>query len=288
MEKTTSQYRHMLIVSVCIFGTVGIFRRHIPLSSEMIALIRGFLGAGFLLLTGMLRKQRLDHIAIRKNLPKLLISGAAIGFNWILLFEAYNYTTVATATLCYYLAPILVILAAPMILKTKMTLRKAICAAVALMGMVFVSGVFPSGFSSASEWKGILYGIGAAVLYACVILTNQKISGISPEDRTVVQLSVAGLSLLPYVLLTESFPLPALAPVSVILLIITGIVHTGLAYRLYLGSMEKLEAHTVALFSYIDPILAIFLSAVLLKEPLSLSTILGAVMILGAAYFGEK
>ena len=288
MEKTTSQHRHMLIASVCIFGTVGIFRRHIPLSSGMIALIRGFLGAGFLLLTGMLRKQRLDHIAIRKNLPKLLISGAAIGFNWILLFEAYNYTTVATATLCYYLAPILVILAAPMILKTKMTLRKAICAAVAMVGMVFVSGVFPSGFSSASEWKGILYGIGAAALYACVILTNQKISGISPEDRTVVQLSVAGLSLLPYVLLTESFPLPALAPVSVILLIITGIVHTGLAYRLYLGSMEKLEAHTVALFSYIDPILAIFLSAVLLKEPLSLSTILGAVMILGAAYFGEK
>ena len=288
MEKTTSQYRSMLIASVCIFGTVGIFRRYIPLSSGMIALIRGFLGAAFLLLTGLLRKQRLDHFAIRKNLPQLLISGAAIGFNWILLFEAYNYTTVATATLCYYLAPILVILAAPFILKAKMTLRKAVCAAVALVGMVFVSGVIGTGFSSAAEWKGILYGIGAAVLYACVILTNQKIRGISPADRTVVQLSVAGLSLMLYVLLTESFPLPAMAPVSVILLIITGIVHTGLAYRLYLGSMEKLEAHTVALFSYIDPILAIILSAVLLKEPLSLSTLLGAVMILGAAYFGEK
>ena len=288
MEKTNSKYKRMLIASVCIFGTVGIFRRYIPLSSGMIAFIRGILGTLFLLLTGMMRKQKLNFAAIRGNLLPLLISGAAIGFNWILLFEAYNYTTVATATLCYYLAPILVILAAPMVLKTKLTGKKAICAAVALVGMVFVSGVTQSGFSAIAEWRGILYGIGAAVLYACVILTNQKIRSISPKDRTLVQLAVASLSLLPYLLLTESFPLPVLAPVSLVLLAITGIVHTGFAYKLYFGSMEKLEAHTIALYSYIDPILAIFLSAVLLKEPLTLSTIVGAVLILGAAYCSEK
>lgn len=288
MKKTMSQYRRTLVASVCIFGTVGIFRRYIPLSSGMIAFVRGILGAAFLLVTGMLRKQKLDRFAIRKNLLPLLISGAAIGFNWILLFEAYNFTTVATATLCYYLAPIIVILAAPLVLKAKLTLKKVICAAVALIGMVFVSGVTQTGFSATSEWKGILYGVSAAVLYACVVLTNQKIKGISPEDRTVVQLSVASLSLLPYVLLTEVLPLPVLAPVSLVLLLITGIVHTGFAYKMYLGSMEKLEAHTIALFSYIDPILAIFLSAVLLKEPLTLSTIVGAILILGAAYCSEK
>lgn len=288
MEKTNSKYKRTLIASVCIFGTVGIFRRYIPLSSGMTAFVRGILGAAFLLLTGIVRKQKLNFADIYRNFLPLLISGAAIGFNWILLFEAYNYTTVAIATLCYYLAPILVILAAPMVLKTKLTGKKAICAAVALVGMVFVSGVTQSGFSGAAEWKGILYGIGAAVLYACVILTNQKIRSISPEDRTVVQLAVAALSLLPYLLVTEGLSIPVLSPLPLVLLVVTGIVHTGFAYKLYFGSMEKLEAHTIALYSYIDPILAIFLSAVLLKEPLTLSTMVGAVLILGAAYCSEK
>ena len=169
----------------------------------------------------------------------------------------------------------------------KHTVRKGICAAVAFGGMVLVSGVTDTEFAAA-EWKGILYGIGAAVLYACVMLTNQKITAIAPEDRTVVQLSAATAALLPYVLFTDTPSGAAFTPLTILLLLITGIVHTGLAYRMYLGSMEKLEANTIALFSYIDPVLAIFLSAVLLEESVTLSTILGAAMILGAAYVSEK
>lgn len=288
MDRTNSGSKYMLIASVCIFGTVGIFRRYIPLSSGLIALVRGVLGAAFLLLAGLMRRRAPDWAAIRKNLANLLISGAAIGFNWILLFEAYNYTTVATATLCYYLAPIFVILVSPVVLGSRLTVRKGICAAIALGGMVLVSGVLDADPASAGEWKGILYGIGAAILYACVILTNQKISAISSEDRTIVQLSAAAAALLPYVALTYAPSDAVLTPVTAGLLLITGIVHTGLAYRMYLGSMEKLEAHTVALFSYVDPLLAILLSAAILKEPLTLSTGIGAVMILGAAHLSEK
>ena len=288
MKKTDVKSRNMLIASVCIFGTVGIFRRYIPLSSGMIAFVRGLLGAGFLFMAGLLQKKKPDFISIRKNLLLLLLSGCAIGFNWIFLFEAYNYTSVATATLCYYLAPIFVILVSPIVLGSKLTCRKGICAAVALGGMVLVSGVLNAGPSATENWKGIFFGIAAALLYACVILSNQKISGISPEDRTLVQLSTAAAALFPYVLLTHTPSGTALTPLTVILLLITGIVHTGLAYRMYLGSMEKLEAHSIALFSYIDPILAIFLSAILLKESLTISTVIGAAMILGAAYSGEK
>ena len=288
MKKNDSRSLNMLIASVCIFGTVGIFRRYIPLSSGLIALVRGILGAAFLLIAGVMQNSKPDLPSIRKNLPLLLLSGAAIGFNWILLFEAYNYTTVATATLCYYLAPVFVILASPVILGTKLTLRKGLCAAVALGGMVLISGILNTELSASGEWKGILYGTGAAVLYACVMLTNQKITGIAPEDRTIVQLSAAAAALLPYVLLTQPVSGIVLTPVTMLLLLITGIVHTGLAYRMYLGSMEKLEAHTIAQFSYIDPVLAIILSAVLLKEPFTVTTAIGAVMILGAAWFSEK
>lgn len=278
----------MFILSMCIFGTIGILRRYIPLSSSMVALVRGIIGSLFLMSVILLSKKNLDKNAIRKNLLLLSLSGIAIGFNWILLFEAYNYTSVATATLCYYLAPILVILASPFVLKEKMTLKKAACTAVALLGMVLVSGVTESGFSGAAELKGIFFGIGAAVLYAGVILTNKKMPAMPAYDKTIIQLTAASAALLPYVLLTEDWTAVSFAPVSVVLLLISGIVHTGLAYWLYFGAISNLPSHSVALLSYIDPVLAIVLSLVFLQEPMSIASGIGAVMILGAAFVCEK
>ena len=288
MNSIQSKSRNMFILSMCIFGTIGILRRYIPLSSSMVALVRGIIGSLFLMSVILLSKKNLDKNAIRKNLLLLSLSGIAIGFNWILLFEAYNYTSVATATLCYYLAPILVILASPFVLKEKMTLKKAVCTAVALLGMVLVSGVTESGFSGTSELKGIFFGIGAAVLYAGVILTNKKMPAMPAYDKTIIQLTAASAALLPYVLLTEDLTAVSFAPVSVVLLLIAGIVHTGLAYWLYFGAISNLPSHSVALLSYIDPVLAIVLSLVFLQEPMSIASGIGAVMILGAAFVCEK
>lgn len=288
MNSIQSKSRNMFILSMCIFGTIGILRRYIPLSSSMVALVRGIIGSLFLMSVILLSKKNLDKNAIRKNLLLLSLSGIAIGFNWILLFEAYNYTSVATATLCYYLAPILVILASPFVLKEKMTPKKAVCTAVALLGMVLVSGVTESGFSGAAELKGIFFGIGAAVLYAGVILTNKKMPAMPAYDKTIIQLTAASAALLPYVLLTEDWTAVSFAPVSVVLLLISGIVHTGLAYWLYFGAISNLPSHSVALLSYIDPVLAIVLSLVFLQEPMSIASGIGAVMILGAAFVCEK
>lgn len=288
MTQTETKSRMMLIISMTIFGTIGILRRYIPLSSGVVALVRAVVGTLFLLLMLLMKRRKPDGAAIRKNLPLLLISGVAIGINWILLFESYNYTSVATATLCYYLAPILVILAAPIVLKEKMTVKKAVCAAIALAGMVLVSGLPESGFGGISEMRGILFGLGAAVLYASVILMNKRLTAMDPYDKTLCQLAVSAITLLPYVLLTENMGAIALDGLTVILLLVAGIVHTGFAYSLYFGSMPGLKAQTIALFSYIDPILAIVLSTLLLREPMTLSAAIGAVMILCAAFFSEQ
>ena len=278
----------MLLASVFIFGTIGILRRYIPLSSSLIALVRGGIGSVFLISLIYFSKKKLDMTAVRRNMLLLILSGAAIGFNWILLFEAYNYTSVATATLCYYLAPILVILASPLVLKESLTRRKLLCAAAALLGMVLVSGILEADFSGLEEMRGIVFGLGAAVLYASVILMNKKMVDISAYDKTILQLSMASIALLPYVLVTENWSAVTFSPLSATLLLIAGIVHTGIAYWLYFGSMEHLHSHTVALLSYLDPILAIVLSMVFLREPMSPAAAVGAVMILGAAYISEK
>lgn len=287
MKDQDARSRNYLIVSMCIFGTVGIFRRYIDLPSSLIALVRGLLGTGFLGGFLLLRRQRLDQQAIRKNILLLLTSGAAIGFNWIFLFEAYCCTSVATATLCYYLAPILVILASPVVLGEKLTVRKGLCALAALTGMVFVSGIPEAGLPGLSESKGILFGLAAAVLYASVILMNKKMTAIPALDQTIFQLGFASAAMVPYVLLTVSPAVLSFDAISLVMLCILGAVHTGLAYLLYFGSMGRLKGHTVALFSYIDPVLAILLSSLLLKEPLTSGGILGAILILGAACISQ-
>lgn len=278
-----------LIASMFIFGTIGIFVRHIPLPSSMIALVRGFVGAFFVLLFVYLKKSKPDKEAIKKNFLMLALSGAFIGINWILLFESYHYTTVATATLCYYMQPIFVILASPFLLKEKLTLKKVICVVVALIGMVFVSGVLQTGIPALSEAKGILYGLGAACFYASVVLMNKKITEINAYDKTIMQLGMGAIVLSPYVMLTQDFgtATTSMTPALWALLLFVGLVHTGVAYALYFDSMKELKAQTLAIFSYIDPIVAIILSALLLKENMGLYGVIGAVLVLGSTFISE-
>lgn len=279
--------RLSIIVSMLIFGTIGIFVRHVPLPSSVIALVRGVVGTLFLLIFCCLHKTPLRREAIQKNLGLLVLSGACIGFNWILLFEAYRYTTVATATLCYYLAPVFVILAAPILFGEKLTARKGGCVVAALVGMVFVSGVTPAGFSGVGELLGILFGVGAAVLYASVVLMNKKLTQVQAFERTIVQLGAAALALLPYVLITQWGVDMDWSGLSVPFLLVMGIVHTGIAYALYFGGIKELPAQTSALLSYIDPVSAIILSAVFLGERLTASGMIGAVLVLGATLLSE-
>ena len=283
----------MMIGAMTIFGTIGIFRKYIPLPSSLLALARGIIGTAFLLfLVLAVKRDKLSIEAIKRNFVFLVVSGAFIGFNWILLFEAYQYTTVATATLCYYMAPVIVVLVSPFLFKERLTLLKAICVAVALAGMVFVSGIPQSGFGGMSELKGILLGLGAATLYAIVVILNQYIKDIPAYDKTIMQLGTAAIAILPYTLLTENFADISFTPIAVLMLIFVGIVHTGIAYTLYFGSMSGLKAQTIALFSYIDPVVAIILSAVILQENIGLWGVIGAVMVLGSTMvselFGDK
>ena len=276
-----------LIFSVSVFGTIGIFVRWIGLPSSVIALVRGAVGAAFLLLLARFRHAPIDRATLRRRWQLLLLSAAMMSFNWITLFEAYRYTTVATATLCYYMAPIFVTLISPVLLKERLTARKLLCVFLALAGMVFVSGVPQSGLPGPSEAKGILLALCSAALYAGVILINKYLAGVPAYDRTLLQLACAAAVMIPYILLTEDLPAMSVTPLGAVLLLIVAVFHTGWCYALYFGSMTVLSAQTVALFSYIDPIVAILLSALLLREPLGWSGILGAALVLGSTLVSE-
>ena len=278
----------MIVASMLIFGTIGLFRRYIPCSSAFLAFVRGILGGLLLLAFTRINKMSTGEKLPRQTVTWLAVSGAVIGINWMLLFEAYNHTTVAVATLCYYMQPTIVMLVSPLLFREKLTKRKAICAVIAVIGMVLVSGVTEGGGNGAGNLKGVLLGLGAAVCYASVIIMNKKITGVDAYRKTTIQLLCAGLVMVPYMLLTGGIDGAGFNTTAVILLLVVGVIHTGFAYVLYFGSMDGLKAQSIAMLSYIDPVTALLLSALVLREPLSTAGVIGAIMILFSAVFAEK
>ena len=285
MSSSAAKFR--LILSMIIYGTIGLFARAIPLPTSLVANFRGAVGAIFLLLVLYLQKEKLDFKAIRANLKVLIPVGAVMGFNWMLLFEAYRYTTVAVATVLYYLAPVVVVLVSPVILKEKLTLRRSIFVLIALVGMVFTSGIIQSGSGGSWNARGVVLALGAAVMYACIVLLTKFTRDIRSYDITIVELAISAIVLLPYNLLTVDFTAISIDGKGILMLAILCIVHTGIAYWLYFGSLPHLPAQTSALLSYIDPVVAILLSALLLHEPMDALCAIGAVLVLGSTVLSE-
>ncbi len=268
------------IIAMLIFGSVGLPVRFLPLPSAWIAMVRGLVGCLFLLLL----RRRPDFHAFGKNKGALIVSGLAIGLNWIFLFEAYRHTTIAVATLLYYLAPVLVLLLSPLLFRDRLTLKQGGVIAVALVGMVLVSGVGAGGMGSL---RGVVMGLLAACLYATVMLANRYLKELEALDRTIFQLGIAGLTVLPYALLREGFDAAWFTGRSVLLLALVAIVYTGIAYALYFDGLVQLPGSTAALLAYLDPVTALLLSALVLREGMGRWQILGAVLVMGALLWGE-
>lgn len=286
MDKRSAA-RIKLLTSMCIWGSIGLFVRSIPLPSSVIANCRGIIGLLFLLLIMGLKRLRFQRSAIRRNALYLGLSGLMLGFNWILLFEAYRFTTIAAATLCYYLAPMIVVALSPIVFGESLNGRKLLCVLAALGGMVLVSGAAEGGLPDISQVRGVLLGLAAAGLYAAIVICNKKLSGIGGTERTAIQLGISALVLLPYNLLTAQADFAALSGTALLLLLVVGVVHTGICYYLYFGCMEDLPSQTVAILAYVDPVVAVLLSALMLKEPMTVGMWLGAALIIGAAILLE-
>ena len=272
-----------MILSMVIFGTIGIFVKYIGLPSGLIASARGITGAVVIILVMLITKHKPDIKSVIKKLPVLISSGVAIGFNWILLFEAYNHTGIPVATVCYYTAPIFVVVTTPFVFKSKLKPRQLICVVLALLGVVAVSGVLQNG---TTKITGVLLGVGAAVLYASVMIMNKFMGDVPDYERTVIQLGSAGLVVLPYALLTSSEV--SVTTTSVVLLAIVGVVHTGFAYLLYFGALKKLKSQTAAILSYIDPAAAIILSSIIFVQLPTTYELVGVVLIMSAALLSEN
>ena len=285
--KKTMNAKAMLSISMAIFGTLGVFTRNIAVASGELALYRAILAAALILVYLAVSKQKIDFSGIKKEIPLLLASGMAMGINWILLFQAYRYTTISVATLSYYFAPVIVTIVCPFLFHEKLTRKQIICFIMSTIGLVLVIGIGTLG-QGGTDLLGILFGLGAAVFYATVILLNKFIKNVAGIHRTLLQFFAAILILIPYVACTSGCLLASLDPKGWICLLIVGLVHTGITYCLYFSALKDLKGQETAILSYIDPLVAVLISVLILGESMSISQALGGAMILGFTLWNEK
>lgn len=282
---TERKARGMLIAATFVFGTLAPFVRNIPLSSGALALCRAGMAALLVGVYLLVSGQRLSLRAMRREAALLLLSGMAMGVNWILLFEAYRYTTVSAATLSYYFAPVLVTAACSLLFRERLTRKQIVCFVMSALGIVLITGV--GELRGGTDVLGILFGLGAAVFYAAVILLNKSIRSVAGIQRTFLQFLAALLILAPYVAATGGLTLGALDARGWVCLAVVGFFHTGVTYCLYFSALRELSGQEVALLSYIDPLVAVLISVTVLGEPITAAQLLGGALVLGFTLWNE-
>ena len=289
-----------VLIAMLLWGSLGVFVKNISLESVEISFFRGIIGSiflGIVLLIKMRSKKKSDediYLETSKNEYKkkdkksiivLIISGMAIGFNWVFLFNSYNYITVANATIVYYLAPVIVIFVSPIFLKEKLTSKKVVAVICAMCGLILIVKTNTSNVNI-DLTSGIINAFMAACLYASVIILNKFIKNVDDYKKTFIQIFMASMVLLPWVIYRDKNVFDSIK--SIILILVLGIAHTGIAYCLYFSAMKDLKAQSIAILGYIDPVSSVVFSIFLLREPFSIYQLIGGVIILISAIISEK
>lgn len=277
----------MLSISMAIFGTLGLFTRNISVSSGELALYRAILASALIIVYLAVSKQKIDFKMIKGEILLLLASGIAMGINWILLFQAYRYTTISAATLSYYFAPVIVTVVCPFLFHEKLTGKQIVCFCMSTVGLILIIGVGNIG-QGGTDLLGILFGLGAAAFYAAVILLNKFIKNVTGIHRTLLQFFAAIIILVPYVACTGGIHLTELDGVGWGCLLTVGLIHTGITYCMYFSALKELKGQEAAILSYIDPLMAVLVSVVLLGESMTFRQLLGGILILGFTLWNEK
>ena len=274
-------YYGIYILAMLIFGTNGYLVAHLSLQGSQIVLVRTLVG-GLLLTAIVLLRGGFDREAVRAEWRDLLFGGVALGLNWVALFTAYRLLNVSLATLIYYAGPMLVLLFSPLLFRESLTPQKIAAVAIVAAGLFCITGSITSAGMSLT---GLLAAVLSALFYASLIIFNKRIVKTGGMQTAALELDVAFVVVLIYVLLTAGIPRPLKADISYLLVL--GLVNTGIAYMLYFTGLQKLPGQSVALISYVDPVSALVFSALLLHETMTPLQMLGAVLIIGGALLGE-
>ncbi len=282
-----------LIFISATFGTIGIVTHFIPLGSAAIVFYRALLGGIFIVIMTYLSGKTVNLNAMGKNFFVLVWTGFFMGLNWVFQFEAFRVSTVAIGTVCYNTMPIFLLIIASFMFKERISLKSVVCILIATIGVVLVSNVINTGIHS-NEVLGCFYGILGAVNYALIVIFNRKLSNIETHDKVIFQFIFSAIIMFIYVVFIQRSGLFFEKSISnrdllvgIFCILLLSFFHTGFCYVHYFNAVSRLKAETVAILTYIDPVVALFTSYFILKEKTTGIQMIGAGLILVSTLANE-
>ncbi len=276
------QHTLKYLASLFIFGFNGIFASYVDATSTQIVFLRVLIGSVVLLGAFAITRKRWTFPDHKRAFGFLVLSGCAMGLQWLLLFEAFNHIGVGMATLLNYCGPIIVIALAPFVFKERMTWNKMLGILVVIGGVLLLNGTA----TGSLDLVGILCGLGAAVLYAVMVTFSKKASAIQGLENTTIQI-LSGLAIVFVVLLVKGEAQVSLPLYSVPAMLELGIVGTGAACLLYFSGIGTMNAQSVAVLGYLEPLGAVVLSAIILGEAMTGLQLVGVACIIGGACLAQ-
>jgi drug/metabolite transporter (DMT)-like permease len=269
--------------SMLMFGMNGIVASFILLSSYEIVFTRTLIGSLFLIAIFFLTRQKTHLFQNKRHLLCLALSGMAMGISWMFLYEAYQQIGVGIATLAYYCGPVFMMILSPALFHEKLTSAKLVGFFAVLLGMFCVN---TQALNEGKTAWGLFCGIMSAVTYALMVIFNKKAKSITGLENSMLQLLTAFLTVAVFVGIKQGLVIH-IPQGSWIPILVLGILNTGIGCYFYFSSIQDLPVQTVAICSYLEPLSAVIFSVLLLKESMSIIQVIGAVLILGGAAFGE-
>ncbi|WP_327375683.1 DMT family transporter [Streptomyces sp. NBC_01216] len=240
-----------LTLAMVLSGTLGVFVVESGASPFDVVFFRCLFGAAALGAYSLARGYVTGHGLTPGKLGLAALGGVFVVFNWVLLFEAYEATSISFATVVYHTQPFVLVVFGAVLLRERITAARFGWLGVAFAGLVLVSGVRPGDTASL---KGLGLALAAAVLYALSTIVTKRITGVRPHLIALVQVLVGVPLLLPFADLGAASRLGA----GWAWLAGLGLVHTGLMYVLMYSAYQKLPTAKIAVLAFTYPAVAMF------------------------------
>ena len=267
-----------MVLAMFLSGTIGLLVVESGLPVMLVVWLRCLLGAlglaAWVAYTGQWQKPS------RTEWLWLLVGGLALVLNWVCLFTAYGYSSIAVATVVYHVQPFILLLLAAALGQEALPLRKLPWLLLALIGVALSSGLLQA--EHASSLTGIVLTLAAASLYAVATLATQRLKRLASAQIAMLQMLIGVLALAApawQLLSAAQFTPKAWAAVVVL-----GLVHTAWMYTLMYSAFQRLSAQAIAGLSFIYPVVAVLVDLLWFGHHPAPTQALGMALILVAVW----
>ncbi|MBZ2175560.1 DMT family transporter [Schnuerera sp. xch1] len=265
-------------LAVFLFGISGLFGKLLSLSSIIIVLGRVFFSSIFLL--GIMLYFKKDiKLKCNKDYFYLVVMGVILAIHWSTFFASIQVSTVAIGLLTFSTFPVFVTFLEPYFFKEKIKLSDIVIALITFLGVVFVVPKFEV---ENNLTHGVLLGLISGFTYAVLSIFNRKyVKDYSSSLIAFYEQFVATIILMPFLFLQK----PVFQPKDILLLILLGIVFTGISHTLFINGLKNIKTQTAAIISSLEPVYGIIFAIFLVKEIPTLREVLGGIIILGTVFY---